>query len=67
MGECWACKHWKQKHGNAGECCIRAPWVFLDPEYKVPLTWFPQTLGNQSCGEHETKYTNTNTNTEGGE
>ena len=54
---CETCKHWKSKQPNAGECCIRAPQVIPDPDGGMPYTWFPYTLSDQGCGEHEPKPT----------
>jgi hypothetical protein len=68
---CETCKHWKRnpENNSTGDCCIRAPWVILDPDGGRPDTWFPRTVYNQGCGEHEPKQADidnpTNT-TEGG-
>jgi len=66
---CETCKHWKRKQPNAGDCCIRAPQVVPDPDGGMPYTWFPYTLSEQGCGEHEPKPTgidNPTDTTEGG-
>jgi len=56
---CETCKHWKRnpENNSTGDCCIRAPWVILDPDGGRPDTWFPRTVYNQGCGEHEPKPT----------
>ena len=52
---CETCKHWRFEQHRRGACCIRAPQVFHDPDYGRSYTWFPETLSDQGCGEHEPK------------
>jgi hypothetical protein len=65
---CETCKHWKRnpENNSTGDCCIRAPWVILDPDGGRPDTWFPRTVYNQGCGEHEPKQADIDNPTEGG-
>jgi hypothetical protein len=67
-GECETCKFWKRNQDNRfiGDCCIRAPWVILDPDGGRPDTWFPRTVYNQGCGEHEPKQADIDNPTEDG-
>ncbi len=52
---CETCRFWKRKQDGSGDCCIRAPWVIPDPDDRMPYTWFPRTLSDQGCGEHQPK------------
>jgi hypothetical protein len=65
---CETCKHWKRnpENNSTGDCCIRAPWVILDPDGGRPDTWFPRTVYNQGCGEHEPKQADIDNPTEDG-
>jgi hypothetical protein len=55
MQHCETCKFWRSRQDNTGDCCIRAPWVIPDSSDRMPYTWFPRTLSDQGCGEHQPK------------